>query len=291
MSPPSSDFVGGRRLSEQRVAEAKHGFENQSGFRGPYHGQQYPPTLAPIDTRYAQRNYSQAPNINPLPNRSPLGSGRGLRQESLDHTRDLQRRSRSPRARPRSPNGYPEDQDDADPAHNLGTFRSQNSTPRLGDQEKPWSLSIPEEREEGKQGQHIGLHNNRRQSIPRPEGDQNDPSRYPPPDSAADIMSPVDPAAAHMAPPPPPKIPLSHASSNHSKPSHPSGRQVPLPSGEENPHADVQSQEEYGARVKATSPVELPVPGDDESEEIVMSSTAYPGQEWMPSNWGHWDGD
>ena len=43
------------------------------------------------------------------------------------------------------------------------------------------------------------------------------------------------------------------------------------------------------------SPVELPgsrAPGDDSDDEIVMSSTAYPGQEWAPDNWGYagnWD--
>jgi hypothetical protein len=38
------------------------------------------------------------------------------------------------------------------------------------------------------------------------------------------------------------------------------------------------------------SPVELPgskAPGDDSDEEIVMSSTAYPGQEWAPEYWGY----
>jgi hypothetical protein len=44
------------------------------------------------------------------------------------------------------------------------------------------------------------------------------------------------------------------------------------------------------------SPVELPgskAPGDQDSDdEIVMSSTAYPGQEWAPESWaygGNWD--
>lgn len=29
----------------------------------------------------------------------------------------------------------------------------------------------------------------------------------------------------------------------------------------------------------------------EEEEEIFMSSTAYPGQEWAPSNYGHWEED
>lgn len=49
------------------------------------------------------------------------------------------------------------------------------------------------------------------------------------------------------------------------------------------------------AKLPKMSPVELPgskAPGDDSDEEIVMSSTAYPGQEWAPENWGYggnWD--
>lgn len=37
------------------------------------------------------------------------------------------------------------------------------------------------------------------------------------------------------------------------------------------------------------APVELPVTKDDSSEEIVMTSTAYPGQEWKPAGFGGWD--
>lgn len=32
-------------------------------------------------------------------------------------------------------------------------------------------------------------------------------------------------------------------------------------------------------------PVELAVTGDDSSEEIIMSPTSYPGQEWTPMNY------
>jgi len=30
---------------------------------------------------------------------------------------------------------------------------------------------------------------------------------------------------------------------------------------------------------------------EEDEEIIVMSSTAYPGQEWAPSNYGHWEDD
>jgi hypothetical protein len=38
------------------------------------------------------------------------------------------------------------------------------------------------------------------------------------------------------------------------------------------------------------APVELPVQWDDDSgEEITMSSTAYPGQEWKPLGFSGWE--
>lgn len=49
-------------------------------------------------------------------------------------------------------------------------------------------------------------------------------------------------------------------------------------------------EEDTGPRSKddPQSPVELPVPGDDWSEKIEMTSTAYPGQEWHPDGFEHW---
>lgn len=32
------------------------------------------------------------------------------------------------------------------------------------------------------------------------------------------------------------------------------------------------------------------VGGRDSDEEIVMTGTSYPGQEWRPGGWGAWDG-
>lgn len=49
-------------------------------------------------------------------------------------------------------------------------------------------------------------------------------------------------------------------------------------------------EDEPGPKIKGNpqSPVELPVPGDDWSEKIEMTSTAYPGQEWHPDGFEHW---
>ncbi|ODH49139.1 hypothetical protein GX48_04757 [Paracoccidioides brasiliensis] len=46
-----------------------------------------------------------------------------------------------------------------------------------------------------------------------------------------------------------------------------------------NKHASLAPMLDFSTQME---PVELPVPGDDSSEEIVMSSTTYPGQEWQP---------
>lgn len=40
---------------------------------------------------------------------------------------------------------------------------------------------------------------------------------------------------------------------------------------------------------EAQSPIELPVTKDDSSDEILMTSTAYPGQEWKPAGFGGWE--
>ena len=39
----------------------------------------------------------------------------------------------------------------------------------------------------------------------------------------------------------------------------------------------------------SAEPVELPITNDDSSEEIVFTSTAYPGQEWRPASFGGLD--
>lgn len=57
------------------------------------------------------------------------------------------------------------------------------------------------------------------------------------------------------------------------------------PPEQTHPHRD-------GARAinASNAPVELPVRADDDSsEEIMMSSTAYPGQEWRPLGYSEWE--
>lgn len=54
--------------------------------------------------------------------------------------------------------------------------------------------------------------------------------------------------------------------------------------GAGHPHRD-----EGRAINETLSPIELPVTKDDSSEEILMTSTAYPGQEWKPAGFGGWE--
>src|SRR5204863_2808751 len=159
--------------------------------------------------------------------------------------------------------------DHTDPAHTLGTFQSAvPTTPRVGDQERPWSVTLPEDDEE---------------KSSRRESPSQDPSQYPLPEST--FMSPINPSAEDIPPPPPPKIPLDPPPSS-TLPAQPNGSASPVPEPAAH-HGDSPAPAEsstpgsaapaMGSRRIAdetVEPVELParVPGDDSSEEIVMSS-------------------
>jgi hypothetical protein len=186
-----------------------------------------------------------------------------------------------------------------DPAKDLGTFRTHSERSSMrGEQEKPWRLSIPEEDERRNARE---VQNNR---LPRLDSDETySPSKYPLPDS--DIMSPINPAAVQVPPPPPPKIPLSQDSlspppSSHRRSGSLTANAVKdVPTNSHSPGPPVPLKDDWKLETalkgqeKHRSPVELDArpTKDTESEEIVMSSTAYPGQEWQPENWGHWDVD
>ncbi|PGH05862.1 hypothetical protein AJ79_06704 [Helicocarpus griseus UAMH5409] len=133
-------------------------------------------------------------------------------------------------------------------------------------------------------------------SSPQPD---NIPPPPPPkiPLDAAENGSPAVPANAPATDPNPPSqasptpTPATNGSSTPNgvvqSPPAPQPSQYSQPS---QPVQTVQPQEPsqpeppLAGSVKQTEPVELPVPipGDDSSEEIVMSSTSYPGQEWQP---------
>lgn len=51
--------------------------------------------------------------------------------------------------------------------------------------------------------------------------------------------------------------------------------------------APVQVGSEFGGKEQT----ERKEGGDSSDEEIVMSSTSYPGMEWQPKEFGAWEGD
>ncbi|KAK2810321.1 hypothetical protein FQN50_003052 [Emmonsiellopsis sp. PD_5] len=203
---------------------------------------------------------------------------------SQAYAANLRLNSRSPSASPppQNSNMAPASNTD-DPAYNLGAFRSSvPNTPRVGDQERPWNISLP-----GEDQDKTGSNGPRTMS----QASDIDPTRYPLPDSAT--MSPVNPSAANTPPPPPPKLPLDSpeppATSPAPVPTAPS-HSSPAVNGVSQPSTLPEvvpdtSPETVPSAAKQTEPAELPAPfpGDDSSEEIIMSSTSYPGQEWQPA--------
>ncbi|KAK2781523.1 hypothetical protein FQN53_000539 [Emmonsiellopsis sp. PD_33] len=203
---------------------------------------------------------------------------------SQAYAANLRLNSRIPSASPPPQNSnMPPATNTDDPAYNLGTFRSSvPNTPRVGDQERPWNISLP-----GEDQDKTGSNGRRTMS----QASDIDPTRYPLPDSAN--MSPANPSAANTPPPPPPKLPLdspeppaTSPAAVPAPPSHssPAVNGVPQPSTLPEVVPDT-SPETVPSAAKQTEPAELPVPfpGDDSSEEIIMSSTSYPGQEWQPT--------
>lgn len=190
-------------------------------------------------------------------------------------------RSRSPRAHPPRTQEFIDPEDDPnDPATNLGTFYSVvPATPRVGDQERPWNITLPNDGRRSVDQRPLSyipqkLNNRARHQ----EHEQSQPSPV--------EESSVNPPAEDAPPLPPPKdsghapAPATHTRDAF-RARGPSLVVVP-PAGE---HRDVAPARNVGG----DCPVELPASGDTSDDEIVMSSTAYPGQEWQPSNLGHWD--
>ena len=233
------------------------------------------------------RSANTSNTYSPFPPPQPQRGRQGYPHHRT-HTADLHLRSRSPLSRP--PGSRDEQiptENTSDPASNLGTFYSASpNVERVGDQEKPWNLTLPK-------GEDTEADMDRgRPSTASPVV----AARFALPDSGAG--SPVNPAAALMPPPAPPALPpTSNPSPAYTSPSRGTSHSTPrtgtsTPAAQQNPpSAAVASADRLrqNARHIVMEPVELPVPGDDSSEEIVMSSTAYPGQEWRPSYVEGWD--
>ena len=222
------------------------------------------------------------------------GARQGTSPSGVSHAIDLHKRSRSPR------NGrtLPEDErieevDRNDPASQLGTFsKSAGKSPRSGgdssEQEAPWRIGLPGigEEDEGKRNTLLEREQEReRERAQRGESTitvTNENGNSPPAKPRSkneEETEKVDPRRseedwrrqeqAQLEPKPTVAEKVM-------------GVQLPL--------------QQTAGNAMPKSPVELPgskAPGDQDSDdEIVMSSTAYPGQEWAPESWaygGNWD--
>ncbi|KAL4884815.1 hypothetical protein BJY04DRAFT_170760 [Aspergillus karnatakaensis] len=205
---------------------------------------------------------------SPLPSpRTPPSRGRS---EDRTYAQELHLRSRSPKAfAPRPEERNLPKHDPTDPAYKLGTFRSSNPrTSRVGDQELPWKITIPGDTEEATANTSASW---RRET----EGVLNGtrlPTYQEDVEEHGTLQRTPDEKRAPLFPDPPtvPDEPIP-SQTNPTSPNH--------------PHRS-------GARAinSLETPVELPVRTDDNSsEEIMMSSTAYPGQEWRPLGFSEWE--
>ena len=317
-------FIGGRRLSEQLFAERKRDSLDDGGFRVPFHPQtkgpkpQYEPRTSPIrPPSYHQTSPripgSASPSVPPATNTSPdssirspsySASGGSMPESTRTHTQDLYFRSRSPKAHPPKP----EEQsipttNYADPAYRLGAFPSVPVTPRLGDQERPWRITLPDDPPERSQAPLPAPPPPQKEQSPRRESHHREAHSQTP--------ASFQPAAQSVSPgqlsPSLPDSRLPDARSLASPKASPGRPKFVMVDEEPTsaPQADGGHDSAADARSSAlglqnpryrdeivtnlnVEPIELPVCNDDSSDEIIMSSTAYPGQEWQPSGYSQW---
>ncbi|CEL08073.1 hypothetical protein ASPCAL11226 [Aspergillus calidoustus] len=227
----------------------------------PYHSPQTPRRQQHVSS---PRLSSSIPS--PVPHTPP---SRG-RSEDRTYAQDLHLRSRSPKAfAPRPEERNLPKHDPTDPAFRLGAFRSSNPrTSRVGDQELPWKITIPGEDEAtidpsaSWRQETVGVLNDTRLPTYQEDVQEHGPSQQPEDEKRGPPL-PDPPTNTVNAP----QLQLP----NHASPEHP----------HRPPARAINSFE---------AAVELPVRADDDSsEEIMMSSTAYPGQEWRPLGFSEWE--
>ena len=228
--------------------------------------------------------------------RSPYGysSTQGPNQSPANHAIDLHKRSRSPRnGRRLSDDEALEEVNQNDPASQLGKF-NKSAAPRSGgadsEQEAPWKIGLPSsEEEENKRKDHATLLERERE-----------PERATPSKTGVGNEN---------------TAPVASRNERETETIHPRKSEEEWRKQEKAPHEPTIAEKVMGVQLARTplplqrstsaqnsmakppmmSPVELPgskAPGDDSDEEIIMSSTAYPGQEWAPESWGYggnWD--
>ncbi|GIJ87395.1 hypothetical protein Asppvi_006301 [Aspergillus pseudoviridinutans] len=242
--------------------------------------QQQPMTLPP-SPHHSQLSpqLSPPPHLtSPIPQaipRTPPSRGRSVDRA---YAQDLHLRSRSPKTFPPRPEerSYPST-DTSDPANNLGTFRSNPRTSRIGDQELPWKLTLPSDSDEehaagatATEGERSWLESTTQRLLQS--------SRLPTYEEDSEVHGQ----------PQQPVVPDEKAATDQSGDQN--REQV---QGQDQAQAQSQHHPHRGEARAVNAddaPVELPVQWDDDSgEEITMSSTAYPGQEWRPLGFSGWE--
>ncbi|KAL1859170.1 hypothetical protein Plec18170_002285 [Paecilomyces lecythidis] len=295
-------FVGGHRLTKQYSSEHAV-LEGQSFAHSQPHTPSSPPHLHHPQPQHQHFASTSSTNVSvrspalittfspPNHTRDPKGEER-----SWSHTDELRLRSRSPISHSPQPDiSSSSFIDYSDPAINLGIFHTVPNTERVGDQEKPWNITLPGESQENAKSSH---HNNHHQpTLQRP-------AALNPSYSTESVVSRYEQyrsgSAQQQYPPtstkPSPRVNEPATNTDDTTDSRrfsfepesdvaiPSRENINTISHSTHPHRD-----ESAVINRTTEPVELPLRQDDSSEEIVMSSTAYPGQEWQPAGWARWE--
>ncbi|KAM5446915.1 hypothetical protein MaudCBS49596_006315 [Microsporum audouinii] len=216
----------------------------------------------------SNNNFNSTPPPLPHSINSPTSSEQTSKSPAHSpHIKDLHFRSRSPLSRP------PDNTDSSslfsdthDPAQRLGTFHSSvPHTPRVGDQETPWTITLPQDEQE-----------------PPAPGTAHHPACTSP--GLRRVSCGVAGVSLTTSPP---KGSLNGSYSYFETRPTLASHSIVGPSGEPSNGAHHPTQTRL-VHVASMEPVELPA-NDDSSEEIVMSSTSYPGQEWQPAYLGQWD--
>ncbi|ODM18556.1 hypothetical protein SI65_06428 [Aspergillus cristatus] len=210
------------------------------------------------DLRLRSRSPRLAPASNAPSIASRCSNGRGDEREH-----DENQHQHEPANENQDVNGSENDIDPrstTSPASQHSTFHSINPrTSHMGDQELPWKLRIPGDIDE--EDEHEHEHGHTRSQDPAP----------PTTTTLTTVTTTPAPPTATT-----PAITPNNVENNDNEAAH--------------QHTTIRTINE------GQSPIELPAPGqsggkDEESsdEEVVMSSTAYPGQEWRPAGFSGWE--
>lgn len=204
-------------------------------------------------------------------------------ERGRNRAQDLRLRSRSPRSQPLRPTDrYDLNVNYSDPIYHLGKFHAVTETSRIGDQSTPFPITLPDGMDRGQLSPRNSIQPEHLADV---EKAVNPGLGLRPPGTT--IQSVIKPSTRDQ---PSSHNPLAlHIPQQDQYTTSPNASQIGVNPPETTQHGEVdQYYDDRTVKTKNAVPVELPVPRDDSSEEIVMSSTAYPGQEWQPSGFGDW---